>query len=273
MKKVAFFNMLEAFKKNIEELPYGYKKEEFFKIMEEFHRFLTKIDEDELFEVVQKSKKYKEYKDFFREKNNYFMRAVESVEALDIIAKNIKRDTSLYDLFSTKFIQEIFLNKEKELESLDMKKARKMIFVGSGSLPDTCLYVYQNTDIETLIGVDYNEKSINISSQLVENLGFDNRIKFEHIDGSKYDYNDTDIVYIAGFVPKKHEILTQIVNTSKNPHIQVLVDSTSGMKKILFDDINEKNINKELKVETINSRKTSIYRLETIKLVKHQIRS
>ena len=271
LKKITFFNMLEEFKKRIEELPNGYKEDELFKIMEEFHSFLTKFDEENLFEVVQKSEKYKEYKDFFREKNNYFMRVVETVDALDIIVKNIKSDTSLSDLFSTKFLQEIFLNKEKELAPLNMKEAKKMIFVGSGPLPHSCLYVYKNTNIPTLIGLDYNEDAIKISSQLVKVLDFDNRIKFKYIDATTYDYKDADIVYIAGFVPKKDEVLAQVANTSISPHIQILVDATPGINKILFEDVNENNLDERLKIESINLKKTDMLLWKTIKLVKRDI--
>ena len=271
-KKVeTVFEQLDGFKNRIEKFPYGYKKREFFKIMEEFHVFLASFEDEELCEMVLHSEKYEEYKKFFRGKNDYFMRAVETVEALDIISKKVGVELSLLDFISAKFLKEVFLNKGKELQSLEMKGAKKMVFVGSGPLPDTCLYVYENTDIPTLIGLDYNEEAIYISSQFIENLGFNDRIHLECMDGCKYNYADADIVYIAGFVPLKHEILDQIAKTSTNPDVQILVDSTSGMSKLLFEDINEMSINKRLKIDVINSSKSKLYSWKMIKITKYDI--
>jgi hypothetical protein len=265
------FEQFEEFKQELEKYPYGHEQKKFFKTMEKFHAFLTSFEDEKLCNLVQHSEKYEQYEQFFRSKNDYFMRAIETVQALDIMNRNIGVDSSLANIMSEKFIKEVFLNKGKALRLLDLEGAKKMVMVGSGPFPDTSLYVYENTDIPELIGLDNNEEAVFISSQFIENMGFSSRIHLKCVDVCDYDYEDADIVYIAGFVPPKHRILEQIVKTSTNPNIQILVDSTSGMKKLLFEDISDKSIHKRLKVQQIDSRKSELYRWEMIKLVKYDI--
>lgn len=265
------FEQLEQFKNELEQYPYGYKQREFFAIMENLHAFLAKIDNEEVCEMVIHSERYGKYESFFRHQNDYFMRAIETVEALDIISNNVGVQSSLQDLISMKYLRQLFLNKGQELQLLDFKNAKKMVLVGSGPLPHTSLYVYENTTIPQIIGLDYNEEAIYISSRFIENLGFNDRIHLECIDGCKYDYKDADIVYIAGFVRPKYKVLEQIANTSTNPSLQILVDSTSGMKKLLFEDINPNTIHKRLKIDKIDSRRSELSRWEMIKIIKYDI--
>ena len=72
----------------------------------------------------------------------------------------------------------------------------------------------ENTNIENIIGLDNNQEALYITGKMISALGL-NRITLEAMDGKNYDYKDTDIVYIAGFVPPKHKILDQIVKTSQ----------------------------------------------------------
>jgi hypothetical protein len=57
------------------------------------------------------SRRYKKYKQFFCHQNDYFMRAIEMVEALDIISKNVGVRSSLVDLMSTDYLKKRYLHK------------------------------------------------------------------------------------------------------------------------------------------------------------------
>lgn len=265
------YDKFEEFKQDLIKYHYTKKQRDFFRVMENLHAFLARVNDEEVCEMVTHSERYHEYEDFFRNSNDYFMRAIETVQAIDIISKKVGVNSSLLDLISEEFLREVFLHKNQELRLLDFKNAKKIILVGSGPFPDTSLYVYENTKIPEIIGLDNNQEAVYISSQFIECLGFNNRIHIECIDGCKYNYDNADIIYIAGFVPPKHQVLEQIAKTSTNPNVQILVDSTSGMKKILFEDINEKSIHKRLKIQEIECHNSDLYRWKMIKLVKYDI--
>lgn len=264
------FDKFEAFKKKFEKHPYGYKQRMFFQIMEELQIFLSSFDENELCEAIFHSEKYPEYKNFFRHQNDYFMRAVETVEALDIINKKVGVDSSLLDIISAEYLKDRYLQKQHDLRLANIKGVKNVVMVGCGPFPDTILYLHENTDIPQIIGLDFNEEAIHISAQFIENLGFD-RVRLNCIDGNLYDYKDADIIYIAGFVQKKYKILKRITETNQKENIQIIVDSALGMQKMLFDDINEGNLHPRLKIQERDFSRSKFYRQEMVKVTKYNI--
>jgi uncharacterized UPF0146 family protein len=238
--------------------------------MENLQVYLAEFEDEKIIKMVMHSERYPEYEKFFRHQNDYFMRAIETVESIDIITKNVGTKSSLTDIISTEYLKDRYKQKGHDLRLADFSNVKKVVMVGCGPFPDTILYIYENTNVPEIVGLDYNEEAIHISSQFIHGLGF-NRIKLECIDGTLYDYNDTDLVYIAGFVRPKHKILKRIAETSKKKNITIIIDSILGMQELLFESINENNLHPRLRIEKRDYSRSAFYRQEIIKVVKYDI--
>lgn len=249
---------------------YSQDQKNFFRIMENLQKYLADFEEQDIIKMLKHSERYSEYEKFFRYQNDYFMRAIETVESIDIMTKNVGVKSFLTNLISKNYLKDRYLQKDHDLRLADFSKVKKVVMVGCGSFPDTILYIYENTKVPEIIGLDCNEESIFISSQFVHGLGF-NRIKLECVDFTLYDYDDADLVYIAGFVRPKHKILKRIAETSKKKDIVIIVDSILGMQEILFESINENNLHPRLKIEERDYSRSEFYRQEMIKIVKYDI--
>lgn len=237
-------NKLEFFKNQIKSIDYIHDKKEFFDIMKDFRKYIAQIKDEELCDMFYHSKYYNDYKKFFRDKNYFYMRSVECIEALSIMTKWIHWNNSFVELIDRDYIKARYEQKVNEMKSLDFSNAKTMLFVWCWPMPETMLFAYENTNIKNIIWIDNSNEAVYIAWEMIRSLWLRN-ISLIHIDWRDYDYSNVDIVYIPWFVFPKNDILDRIVETWKQD-IQILVYSPSYLQKMIFDDID--NINKRLKV-------------------------
>ncbi len=103
----------------------------------------------------------------------------------------------------------------------------------------------------------------------MSSLGLD-RIHLQHVDGLLYDYSDADIVYIAGFVRPKNDILARVAETAPQ-HVQILVDSPTHMLKMLFESVSESQLHRRLKIVEKTPSVSPYYRQEMLKIQMFEI--
>jgi len=257
---------LDEFKERLELFDYVHDKEEFFWVMKSFRKFIAKIDDNNLCELFFHSKYYWKNKDFFREKNYYYMRAIESLEAISIMTKWLHWKNNFLNLIDREQIKDRYYRKEHDIKSINFSDAKTLILVWSWPMPETILYIYENTNIKKIIWIDNNYEAIYISGEMISNLWLEN-INLIYAEWSEFDYSEADIVYIPWFVHPKDKILDQIAKTC-NGNIQILVDSAIFMNKMLYDTV-PLDINPRLKIEEIDKVISPYYKQEMIKIVKY----
>jgi len=81
-------------------------------------------------------------------------------------------------------------------------------------LPETILFYYENTLIDTIVALDNNQEAVVMAGKLIRSQNL-NRIKTIRIDGTHYDYKDADIICLANFVSPKSKVFDQIAKTAK----------------------------------------------------------
>lgn len=259
-------NTLEDYKNQLNETDFVHDKIKFFSIMQDFRKYLASIKDLNLCNLFYHSKSYNKYKTFFRERNYFYMRSVECVEAFSIMTKGIHAEENFSKLIDKEYIHTRYEKKINELRSLDFSKAETMVCVWCWPMPETILFIYENTDIENIIWIDNSSEAIYIAWEMIWALWLKN-ISLVHIDWEKYDFKDADIVYIPWFVYPKNLILDRIVKTWKKD-VQILVDSSVFLQKMLFDDL-WNNINQRLKIESITESSSLFYKQEMVKLIKY----
>lgn len=209
-----------------------HNKSEFFSIMWSFKKYISSIQSKELFEKFFHSKYFSDFKRFFTEKNNYYLRALEATSSLWIMTKDIHWLGSFDLLFSQDEIKDKYKLKYLDLQPFDFTDAHTMVFVWCWPMPETMLYMYENTDIKRMIWLDYNYEAIYIAWEMINNLGLDS-IELVYSDWSNYDFSDADIIYIPNFVSGKDKILKKIVKTWKES-VQIWIHEAQLFNRLLY---------------------------------------
>lgn len=259
---------LDFFKKELEKYDYIHHKNEFFSVMKEFRKFIKEMNDKKLFEEFYHSKRYEEFKKFFREKNNYYGRAMESVEALSIMTKWVHWWENFMDYIDVEQVKDNYYRKWEDIKSLDFSWDKTMVMVWCWPLPETLIYFYENTPAAKVKWIDNNYEAIYIAWEMISALGMEN-IQLEYYDGNKYNYQDADIIYIPGFIEDKSQLLNRIAETSKD-NVQILVFSATLLSKLLYDSI-PKDLHPRLKITQTFSPSEWVYtHREMVKIEKYK---
>jgi len=223
---------LEKYRKTIISIDYIHNKEDFFDIMKELRKYLASLRDESLYDMFFHSKYYKVYKDFFTDTNMYYLRTVESVQSLSIITKWSHNFNSFTNLMDRDIIIQSFESKRNEMKYLDFNKAKTLIMVWSWPMPETLLYIYENTNIDNIIWIDINHEAVFLSWEMLNWLNVD-KITLHRWDWVKYDYSDADIIYMPLYTYPKDKILERIVETWK-PWVQILLSNPKWFWNLLF---------------------------------------
>lgn len=229
---------LKNFKKEIESINYIHEQKKFFDTMKEFRKYVAHEKFDNIYEIFSHSQYFIEFKDFFWKVNLYYVRALESVQTISVMTKWTYNNNNLIELLDSQLLRECYERKWEEIKSLDFSKAKTLVCVWSWPMPETLLYLYENTSIEKIIWLDIDHEAIFMAGNMISWLKLNN-INLIQMDWCEYNYSQTDIVYIPLFVWCKDEVLAQITKTWKKD-IQILVNSPKWLWNLVYDGL-EKN--------------------------------
>jgi hypothetical protein len=77
---------LEEFRINIINIDYIHNREDFFKLMKDFRKYIASLD-DNLYRVFFHSQDYKFFKNFFTDIHEYYLRSLEAIQSLKVMTK------------------------------------------------------------------------------------------------------------------------------------------------------------------------------------------
>ncbi len=128
-----------------------------------------------------------------------------------------------------------------EAQISEMKKKSRAVFVGSGPQPNTVISYARFS--KNVTGIDSDAEAIPPAIAAADATKRKERINFEHIEGKDFNYQNYSHIGMAIMIPTeaKIEILQQILNTAKTG-TRVVVRSVDGLKKALYNGIDEKAI-------------------------------
>jgi hypothetical protein len=281
---------LEEFRIQIKNADLMYEKEKFFLLMDQLHHFFKKFKDKEVFHYFRHSNYLYKHWPFFNSVEHYYTRVSEAIEAVNLIKKRnqssskeitkdkesdldkTKQKGNAIDEAENRFISQVekniskntYLQTKEELKLLDLSDCKKLVMVGTGSLPETMLCISDQTQIPKIVGLDYNQEAVYLAGEIVRFFNKEKRIKLLHYNGMEFDYKDADVVYISSYVEHKNEIVSRIAETTKkNP--QVIVRTPVLFGKLLYEQATQ---NFHPRFMKIKESKSNIYSLDKIIVLK-----
>lgn len=231
-------NKLETFRVQLEECDYINEKTHFFELMNEFWKFLSSYKDADSYELFEHSEYFTKYQPFFKSQEDYYVRTLEAIEAVSIMTKQFEtKSANFMDFFDHQMSKECYLQTSQEMNLLNHGQEKSLVMVGCGPLPETLMYISENTNFESIHGLDSNQEAIYMAGEMLSSQGID-KIKLIHYDGLEYDYADADVIYVANFTRPKKKVLDRIAETAKNG-AKILVRTPVLLGKMLYEDAEE----------------------------------
>jgi len=226
---------LENYKKELKMLDFVYNRPIFIEKMIKLRQFLANIKDEKLINNFFQSIFFKENKEFFRTQNNYYMRAIETQEAIWILTSNNNLD-NIWELLKVEQIKERYDNKAKTFLDIDFSKIKNFVMIWTWALPETVLYLSEKTDIENIICIDDNFEAVFLAWEMILKLGIKN-VTLKHTNLLNFNFQNVDLIYIPWFTFKKNELIQRIIN-SWPKKVQIIINTPDKLESLLYDNVN-----------------------------------
>lgn len=140
-----------------------------------------------------------------------------------------------------------------EGKNLEINENSKVLILGIGSMPITAILYSLIFNCE-IIGIDIDNKSLNLANKIMHDINMNAKYKFIHSDAFNIDFNINDITHIviAGHINNKNFLL-QSLKEKINIHTKILVRKSMGLYKLIYSDININDINGYEVISEFNS--------------------
>lgn len=112
----------------------------------------------------------------------------------------------------TKFFEKMTLD---EFEMVGIEKNHKVLHVGCGAVPNTLLILAKNMDA-SFVGIDRDEKAVEMARKMVKSYGLERKIKIEIGDALSYGFSEFDVIIISLGVEPRDKIFERIINETED---------------------------------------------------------
>ena len=115
-----------------------------------------------------------------------------------------------------------------------IKSTDKVLVIGSGSLPASCILILEKTKAK-ITGIDYDKNAIKNSLKFLKRINLDKKIEIKYGDGLKYPMSSYDIIFILYGIKPRIPILKYISKEMKNNSRVIFRTSIEDEKELLED--------------------------------------
>jgi protein-L-isoaspartate O-methyltransferase len=122
---------------------------------------------------------------------------------------------------------------KKEIELLDLSSNEKILHIGCGAIPYTCIILsdYIRSKIE---GIDNDQIIVEKSKRYIEKNGLTDLIQIKKGDGTTYDVSSYDIVILSYGIENHEQVLQNIINKiDKDKKILLRIPSIQKNEQIM----------------------------------------
>jgi protein-L-isoaspartate O-methyltransferase len=122
---------------------------------------------------------------------------------------------------------------KKEIELLDLCSNEKILHIGCGAIPYTCIILsnYIGSKIE---GIDNDQIIVEKSKRYIEKNGLTDLIQINEGDGTTYDVSSYDIIILSYGIENHEQVLENIINKiDEGKKILLRILSTNKNEKIM----------------------------------------
>jgi hypothetical protein len=198
---------------------------EFCDAHEAFIRALVSLERDPL-EGVNSDQRH-ECAAFFSQCQRRYLAIREAEANRDLLAAANGAASAIIEKLKKGFATEAYERVSGLAQLIDFTICRHAVVVGSGAFPATLFWLRDHCPQMRVTGLDIDPNCVAMATALTEALGLRN-IRFEALDGRKYDFADSDFVFVANQVVGKKTVLQRVSDSGSAAQIVVREPTPRG---------------------------------------------
>jgi hypothetical protein len=194
--------------------------------------WLASVDLLELKEVINGALSDK-YRAILAPFQRSYLALEESAVAERLFALDLHEEKALSRILQIPFARQTYERVAEALELVDFHRCRLFVNIGCGPFPAASLFIHERTTVPRMVAVDNDTTAVDLASRMIRRLA-SGRLDVIHGEGTHYDYQGADVIYVANHVSPKLEVLRRIAETA-SPSAKVLVREPCGRGLLLAE--------------------------------------
>lgn len=207
---------------------------EFTDAHESFLRKLVSLESNPLGGVSTDQRH--ECRAFFSQCQRRYLAIREAEACRDLLAAAKGATASVVEKLNQGFATEAYERVGDLAQLIDFSGCRHAVVVGSGAFPATLFWLRDHFPQMRFTGLDIDPFCVAMATALTQALRIDN-IRFEALDGCKFDFADADFVFVANQVVRKKVVLQQV--SESGTAAQIVVREPTRRGELLAESVRD----------------------------------
>ena len=228
-------NSLEDLKQRIEPPLESGDTEKFVAAMSDYLAFTSTYDDEVAYDTFELGPAFPEYHKFFLRATLELAWRMEEQAFSELMAASLEPWQKMKDVIST-CVRGAYTRMEELPSLVDFLQFRSIVMLGCGKVPSGLFYLYDQTPVPAIVGIDNLPEAVSDSNALLRKFNLD-RVRVIEADATKLDYSYFDAIYFGPFAAPRMEVMKRIRATARANATIILRDpihtGSLGLEKVL----------------------------------------
>jgi hypothetical protein len=203
--------------------------------MNEFFDFVHTYGDSVAYDAFEIGPAFPEYHELFKRASLEFVRNLEDRAFAEIIEASLEPGQRLKDLMSD-HVRGAYAQMDELTSLVNMNQFRSIVVLGCGKVPSGLFYLYDQTAIPAIVGINGTAQAVEDSNTLLRKFNLE-RVRVIESDAVNLDFSFFDAVYFGPFVPQRKDVMKRIRATAR-PNATIIVrdpilTGSMAMEKVL----------------------------------------
>jgi hypothetical protein len=226
---------LDALKQRIEPALEAGDTQKFVEAMGDYLSFITSYNDEVAYDTFEIGPAFPEYHEFFLRATLELAWRMEEKAFDEIMEATLEPWQKMKDVVST-CVRGAYTRMEELPSLVDFSQFRSIVMLGCGKVPSGLFYLYDQTPIPAIVGIDNLPQAVDDSNALLRKFNLD-RVRVIEADATTLDYSYFDAIYFGPFATPRKDVMKRIRATARPNATVILRDpvltGSLGLEKVL----------------------------------------
>ena len=204
---------LENFKQRLEPALQSGDREALATAMDEYFYFIHTYGDVVAYDAFEIGPAFSEYHELFKRASLAYVQSQEDLAFAEIVEAALQPGQRLKDLMSD-HVRGAYTQMEELTSLVNMNQFRSIVVLGCGKVPSGLFYLYDQTAIPAIVGVDSSPQSAEDSNSLLRKFNLE-RVRVIQSDAALVDFSYFDAIYFGPFTAQRKEVMKRIRATAR----------------------------------------------------------
>lgn len=226
---------LEGLKQRIEPALESGDTQKFVEGMNDYLAFISTYNDGVAYDTFEIGPAFPAYHEFFLRATLELAWRMEEQAFDEIMAASLEPWQKMKDVVST-CVRGAYTRMEELPSLVDFSQFRSIVMLGCGKVPSGLFYLYDQTPIPAIVGIDNLPQAVEDSNALLRKFNLD-RVRVIEADAATLDYSYFDAIYFGPFATPRKDVMKRIRATARPNATVILRDpvltGSLGLEKVL----------------------------------------